>query len=52
MHWLSDKIFVISATHIFKKIGPSIDPWGTPKFVIKILEMLESICTKCRVSVK
>ena len=47
MHWPSDKIFVISATHILKRMGESRDPWGTRKSIIKILEMLESICTKC-----
>ena len=52
MHWLSDKLFVISATHKLKRIGPSIDPSVTPKLVIKILKTPESICTKCRLSVK
>ena len=52
MHWLSDNLFVISATHKLKRIGISIDPSGTPKLVIKIVEMLESICTKFRLSVK
>ena len=52
MHWLSNKLFVISATYKLKRIGPRKDPWGTPKLVIKILEMLESICTKHRLSIK
>ena len=33
-------------------MGPRIDPCGTPKFVYKMLEMFESICTKCCLSVK
>ena len=36
MRWLSDKIFVMSATHKLKRWGQRVDPCGAPKFVIKI----------------
>ena len=52
IHLLPFNILFISATHKLKRTGPRIDPCGTPKFVYKMLEMFESICTKCRLSVK
>ena len=36
MRWLSDKIFVMSATQKLKRWGQRVDPCGAPKFVIKI----------------
>lgn len=36
MRWLSDKIFVMSATHKLKRWGQRVDPCGAPKFAIKI----------------
>ena len=52
IHLLPFNMLFISATHKLKRTGPRIDPCGTPKFVYKMLEMLESICTKCRLPVK
>ena len=52
IHLLPFNILFISATHKLKRTGPRIDPSGTPKFVYKMLEMFEEICTKCRMSVK
>ena len=42
----------MSATHKLKRTNPKIDPSGTQKFVYNILKIFESICTKCRLSVK
>ena len=40
------------AMHRLKRKGLRTDPCGTPKFVYEMLEMFESICTKCRLSAK
>ena len=52
IHLLPFNILFISAMHKFKRTGPRIDPCGARKFVYQMLEMFESICTKCRLSVK
>ena len=40
------------ATHRLNKIGPSIEPCGTPYLAVRRDEQFESICTKCYPSVK
>ena len=52
IHSLPFNIFFISAAHKLKRTGLRIDHCGAPKFVYKVLEIFESICTKCCLSVK
>ena len=37
----------MSATHRLDKIGPSIEPCGTPYLAVRRDEQFESICIKC-----
>ena len=42
----------MSTTHRLNKIGPSIEPCGTPYLAVRSDEQFESICTKCCACVK
>ena len=37
----------MSTTHRLNKIGPSIEPYGTPYLAVRRGEQFESICIKC-----
>ena len=42
----------MSATHRLNKIGPSIEPYGTPCLAVRRDEQIESINLKCCLCVK
>ena len=52
MQLLFGVILDMSVTHRLNKIGPSIEPCGTPYLAVRRDEQFESICTKCYRSVK
>ena len=45
-------ILIMSLTKMLKRIGPSIDPWGTPNGLEHGLDMIFSIFTESALSFK
>ena len=52
MQLLFGAMLDMSAIHRLNKIGPSIEPCGTPYLAVRREEQFQLICTKCCLFVK